>query len=178
MLVVLCVIWESTSMLTPQVRATLPRPSKLASQHLTDPQRMAFPSSTCLADPYSCPHGQQVRLLQLHIFRYFWSSYCQVAVYPECHRLVCFLGDEVRAHNITALWSPLVTSFGAYPVLTMRSRVSLPSGHSTAIPSGEPSQDHRSHYPLSLEVGRQFVAASPVHPTSDHWRPRVSCGCH
>ena len=40
--------------------------------------------------------------LQLRTRRYFWSSYGQVAVYPERHCSAGFLGEEVRARNATA----------------------------------------------------------------------------
>ena len=47
----------------------------------------------------------------------------------------------------------------------MRSRVSLPSGHSTAIPRGEPSHDHRSHCPLPS--GHSMAIPRGEHP-HDH----------
>ena len=144
----------------------------------TDPQCTAFSSfSICLADPYSRPRGQQGRLLQLRTRRYFWSSYWQVAAYPEHRCSAAYLGEEVRAYSANALWATLAKSSVANPVPIMRSRVSMHSEHITTIPRRESSQDYRCHCPLPFEVGRHFVAARFVHPTSDPWRPRVSCGC-
>ena len=71
--------------------------------------------------------------------------------------------------NATASWAPLAKSSRANLVPAMRSRVSLPSGHSTAIPCEERSQDYRSYCLLLFEVGRHFIAARRVHSTSDPW---------
>ena len=67
-----------------------------------DPQCTAFPPSTSFAAPYSRLRDQQGRLLQLRTRRYFWSSYGQVAVYPERRNSASFLDEEVRARSATA----------------------------------------------------------------------------
>ena len=79
-----------------------------------------------------------------------------------------FLGEEVRAHNAIASWAPLAKSSGANPVPATRSRISLPSGHSTATPRREPSQDHRNHCSLLVPStwratlgDRAFPVATP-----------------
>src|SRR5664279_5696117 len=80
-----------------------------------------------------------------------------------------FLRQEARVHNPIAPRTSLAESPGTYTISVVRSCISLPTRHSTRLPSCVPSTDYERRCPSSASLRRHPDAARSSYTTLDAW---------